>query len=58
MLFIFKTGYYFIIIHNDKLEITFRSCLFNALLICLALLHETKSKTIFQNSLELALKLS
>ena len=58
MAFIFKTGYYFIIIHNNKLEITFRSYLFNAFLICLALLHDTKSKTIFQNCLELTLKVS
>ena len=57
MLFIFKTGCYFIIIHNNKLEITLRSYLFNAFLICLALLLE-QNLTIFQKSLELTLKLS
>ena len=58
MLFIFKTRCYFIIIHTNKLEITLRSYLFNAFLICLALLYGTKPKTIFQKSLELTLKLS
>ena len=34
------------------------SHLFNAFLICLALLNGTKPETIFQNILELTLKLS
>ena len=56
MLFILKTRCYFIIIHTNKLEITLRSYLFNAFLICLALLYGRKPKTIFQKSLELKKK--
>ena len=42
MFFIFQTGCYFIIIHNNKLETTFRSYLFNAFQIRLALLYGIK----------------
>ena len=37
MLFIFNTETYFLIIHYNKQKITFKSYLFNAFLICLAL---------------------
>ena len=47
-----------LIIHNDKLYITFKSYLLNAFPICLASLCGTKPKTIFQNSLELTLQFS
>ena len=39
----FKTGSYFLIIHNNKLKIAFKPHLFNAFLICLALLYGTKT---------------
>ena len=46
MLFIFKTGTYFLIIHYNKLELTFKSYLLNAFLIFLAQLHRRKPETI------------
>ena len=49
MSFIFNTKSYFLIIHNNKLDITFKSHLFNAILICLDLLSTTKPKTIWIN---------
>ena len=45
MLFIFKIN------HSYQLYITFKSHLLNAFPICIALLYETKPKTIFQKLL-------
>ena len=58
MLLIFNTESYFLIIHNKKLDKTFKSHLFNAFLIFLVLLSATKPGTIFQISLKLTLQLS
>ena len=58
MLLLYNTESYFLIIHNNKLDKTFKSHLFNAFLIFLVLLSATKPRTIFQNSLKLTLQLS
>ena len=58
MLLIFNTESYFLIIHNKKLDKTFKSYLFNEFLIFLVLLSATKPGTIFQSSLKLTLQLS
>ena len=58
MLPILNTESYFLIIHNNKLDKTFKSHLFNKFLIFLVLLSATKPGTIFQNSLKLTLHLS
>ena len=62
MLFIFKTGTYFLIIHYNKLELTFKSYLFNAFLIFSPYYIEENLRLFLKinslNSLELTLKLS
>ena len=63
MLFIFKTGTYFMIILYNKLELTFKSYLFNAFLIFLPPSYIEENLRLFLkinsfNSLELTLKLS
>ena len=58
MLPIFNTDSYFLIIHKNKLDKTFKSHLFNEFLIFLVLLSATKPGTIFQSSLKLTLQLS